>query len=137
MDTAQSGFGLEVRSGIEQRIDRLVQEGLARREPGRVVFASRLVETLLQREIADAAKRVADETGLTHLPAEPGAIISGLYRRRLSLASGRFAMIERGLGFQLVPWSPSMERELGRMVSGTVGVERVDWDDRRKRDLSL
>ncbi|WP_247392842.1 hypothetical protein [Bradyrhizobium sp. 35] len=30
------------------------------------------------------------------------------------MASARFAMIENGLGFQLVPWSPSLEREWPR-----------------------
>ncbi len=32
------------------------------------------------------------------------------------MASARFAMIENGLGFQLVPWSPSLEREWPRSV---------------------
>jgi len=30
-------------------------------------------------------------------------------------------MIDNGLGFQLVPWIPSLERELGRQVSGIAG----------------
>jgi hypothetical protein len=33
-------------------------------------------------------------------------------------ASGRFAVIDDGLGFQLVPWTPSLEKQLGRHVSG-------------------
>jgi hypothetical protein len=122
---------------MEQRVDRLVEQGLARKETDRVVFPAGMVETLRRRELADVAKRLSDETGLTHLPAQPGDTISGVYRHRLSLASGRFAMIDNGLGFQLVPWSPSMERNLGRQLSGVAGVGRVDWDDRRNRDLSL
>jgi type IV secretory pathway VirD2 relaxase len=136
-ELARSGFGLEVRSALEQRVDRLAEQGLARKEGDRVVFPAGMVETLRRRELSDVAKHLADETGLTHLPAEPGDTISGVYRRRLSLASGRFAMIDNGLGFQLVPWSPSMERNLGRQLSGVAGVGRVDWDDRRKRDLSI
>jgi hypothetical protein len=29
-------------------------------------------------------------------------------------------MIDDALGFQLVPWTPSLEKQLGRPVSGTV-----------------
>ena len=35
------------------------------------------------------------------------------------LASGLFTMIDNGLGFQLVPWSPSLERNLGKHVSAS------------------
>jgi hypothetical protein len=72
-----------------------------------------------------------------HVPAEAGEAVTGVYRRRLSLASGRFAMIDNGLGFQLVPWIPSLERELGRQVNGIAGPGGVEWSFGRKRDLSL
>jgi hypothetical protein len=46
----------------------------------------------------------------------------------MDLASGRFAMIDDGLGFQLVPWSPSLEQQLGRHVSGVVrNGGGIDW----------
>ena len=35
-----------------------------------------------------------------------------------NLASGRFAMIEDGLGFQLVPWQPVLEKRLDQHISG-------------------
>jgi hypothetical protein len=46
-------------------------------------------------------------------------------------------MIDNGLGFQLVPWAPSLERELGKQVSGIAGPGSVDWSFGRKRGLSL
>jgi hypothetical protein len=46
-------------------------------------------------------------------------------------------MIENGLGFQLVPWIPSLARELGRHVNGIAGPGGVEWSFGRKRDLSL
>jgi hypothetical protein len=72
-----------------------------------------------------------------HLPVEAGERVEGTYSRRLSLASGRFAMIDNGLGFQIVPWIPSLERELGRQVNGIAGPGGVEWTFGRKRDLSL
>ena len=63
---------------------------------------------------------------------------AGIYSRRLNLASGRFAMIDDGLGFSLVPWRPALERRLGQHVSGLVNVGGgVDWDFARQRGLGI
>ncbi len=62
--------------------------------------------------------RLSAETGLPHLQAATGEQVAGTYRQSLTLTSGRFAMIDNGLGFQLVPWSPPLEKQLGRHVVG-------------------
>jgi hypothetical protein len=132
------GLGAEVRDAMDARIEHLVEEGLARRQGQRVIFARDLLETLKQRELDEAATRLSAETGLAYQPAEEGERVSGVYRQRLTLASGRFAMIDDGLGFQLVPWRPALERELGHEVGGvTDSFGRVDWEFGRKRGLSL
>jgi hypothetical protein len=70
-------------------------------------------------------------------PAE-GERVSGIYRQRVTLASGRFAMIDDGLGFQLVPWRPVLEQQLGRQVLGVMASNgTVDWSMGRRRGLSL
>jgi Protein of unknown function (DUF3363) len=115
----------------------LTEQGLARRDGDKVTIGRNLISTLRQRELDVVGRRVAEETGLAHLPVQAGESISGVYSQRLSLASGRFAMIDNSLGFQLVPWIPSLERELGRQVSGIAGPGGVDWSFGRKRDLSL
>jgi hypothetical protein len=54
------------------------------------------------------------------------------------LSSGRFAMIDNGLGFQLVPWRPALEQRLGQQVSGVSAPGgSVDWSFGRKRGLGL
>ncbi len=136
-ELSRAGFGAEVRAALDRRIDTLAEQGLARRDADRVTFGRNLVGTLRNRELDAVGRRLASETGQAHLPAETGDHVSGVYRRRLSLASGRFAMIDNGLGFQLVPWIPSLERELGRQVNGIAGPGGVDWSFGRKRDLSL
>ena len=71
-------------------------------------------------------------------PAAEGEHVSGLYRRRVTLSSGRFAMIDDGLGFQLVPWRPALERHLGRQVTGVMAQSRtVDWNFGPKRGLGV
>ena len=136
-ELSRAGFGAEVRDALDRRIDTLAEQGLARRDGDEVTIGRNLVGTLRGREVAAVGRRLAAETGLAHLPAEAGERVAGTYRQRLSLASGRFAMIDNGLGFQLVPWTPSLERELGRQVNGIAGRGGVEWTFGRKRDLSL
>jgi type IV secretory pathway VirD2 relaxase len=136
-ELSRAGFGSEVRAALDRRIDTLAEQGLARRDGDKVTIGRNLIGTLRNQELDSVGRRLASETGLAHLPAETGEHVSGVYRRRLSLASGRFAIIDNGLGFQLVPWIPSLERELGRQVNGIAGPGGVDWNFGRKRDLSL
>ena len=137
VDLSRAGFGGEVRAALDRRIDTLVEQGLASRNGGKVTLGRSLIATLRDRELDSVGLHLASETGLAYLPAETGDPVAGVFSRRLSLSSGRFAMIDNGLGFQLVPWLPSLERELGRQVSGTAGPGGVDWNFGRKRELSL
>jgi type IV secretory pathway VirD2 relaxase len=135
---SEGGFGAEVRRAMDQRAENLIGEGLAERQGGRVVFARRLLNTLRDREIEALGEKLAGETGLSFNRAGSGEFVAGTYRQRFALATGRFAMIDNGLGFQLVPWSPSLEKQLGRHVSGVARDSGgVDWDFGRKRGLGL
>src|SRR5579863_7950587 len=128
------GFGAEVCEAMEARIDHLAEEGLARRQGQRAVFARDLLATLRRRELEDAAATLAAETGLAYQPAAEGEHVSGVYRQRVTLASGRFAMIDDGLGFQLVPWRPALEQQLGKQLAGVMShAGGVDWSFGRKR----
>jgi len=138
MPLAMGGFGAEVREAMAARTEHLITEGLAQRQNERVIFQRDLLATLRQRELDAVGAKLAAETRLPHVKAEGGYSIAGLYRRRLTLASGRFAMIDDGLGFQLVPWSPSLEKQRGRQVSGIArGDGGIDWTLVRKRGLGL
>ncbi len=50
----------------------------------------------------------------------------------------RFAMIDDGLGFSLVPWNDTLGRQLGREVSG-IGLPGggIDWTLGRQRGLGI
>jgi len=63
---------------------------------------------------------------------------ASIYRERVTLASGRFVMIDDGLGFQLVPWRSGLERQLGRHVSGVMlPGGGINWSFGRKHSLGL
>jgi type IV secretory pathway VirD2 relaxase len=133
-----SGFGAEVRDALDRRAEHLTGEGLARRQGQRVLFARNLLDTLRRRELNDATGKIAAETGLVYRSSAEGEHVAGIYRQRVILSSGRFAMIDDGLGFQLVPWRPALEQQLGRQVSGVMLPSgAVDWSFGRKRGLGL
>lgn len=135
---ADGGFGADVRDALEKRIDHLAAEGLARRQGKRTVFARDMLDTLRQREMDAAVGRLSSETGLARQSVSEGEHVAGVYRQRVQLASGRFAMIDNGLGFELVPWKPALEEHLGRQVSGVVlPGGAVAWSFGRNRGLGI
>ncbi|WP_448101061.1 DUF3363 domain-containing protein [Luteibacter jiangsuensis] len=127
------GFGGEVRNALQRRGDFLVEQGLAERRGERLILARNLLATLRDRELAQVAQAIAAGTGLEHRPAVDGRRVTGVYRRSLQLASGRFAMLDDGVGFCLVPWRPVIERRLGQMLGAVVGSASVSWTVGRQR----
>jgi hypothetical protein len=85
-----------------------------------VIFARDLLNTLRRQELTETASKLMAETGLVHRPASDGEHVAGIYRRRVTLSSGRVAMIDDGLGFQLVPWRPALDRHINEHVAGVV-----------------
>ncbi|CAD5109903.1 relaxase/mobilization nuclease and DUF3363 domain-containing protein [Zestomonas carbonaria] len=122
------GFGSEVWQALQQRADFLAEQGLAERRGQRVILARNLLRTLRNRELTTAAQTIAADTGLEHRPVGDGQRVSGVYRRSVMLASGRYAMLDDGKGFSLVPWKPVVERYLGRSVSATISGQGAAWD---------
>lgn len=66
-----------------------------------------------------------------------GQRVAGIYRPSVVLASGRYAMLDDGMGFSLVPWKPVVEQQLGQQVAATVHGGGVAWDIRRQRGTSI
>ena len=119
------GFADEVASAREARIDHLASEGLAERRRKETRFTPGLLETLQARDLGAAVKDIQAQTGLAFRPTRQGDEVSGVYRRRLDLASGRFAMIDDGLGFSLVPWRAPLERSPVSYTHLTLPTKRI------------
>ncbi|QLQ02645.1 MAG: relaxase/mobilization nuclease and DUF3363 domain-containing protein [Thiobacillus sp.] len=127
------GFGSEVKDALQQRVDFLAGQGLAERRGQRVILARNLLATLRGRELAKAAQDIAAETSLEHRPVSEGQRVAGIYRRSVMLASRRYAMLDDGKGFSLVPWRPVIELRLGQQLAATVRGDGVSWEVGRKR----
>ena len=130
------GFGSEAKEALQKRADFLVEQGLAERRGQRVILARNLLAALRSRELTQAAKEIAAATGLEHQPLADGQRVAGIYRRSVMLASGRYAMLNDGLGFSLVPWKPVIEQQLGKQVTATVRGGGVSWEIGRRPGLS-
>ena len=102
-----------------------------------MILARNLLGTLRNRELAQAAKDIAAETGLEHRPVADGQRVAGIYRRSVMLASGRYAMLDDGMGFSLVPWRPVIEQRLGQQIVATVRGSGTSWDIGRSRGMGL
>jgi Protein of unknown function (DUF3363) len=56
-----------------------------------------------------------DRRTFLRLPATTSATVStGV----VNLVSGRFAIIDNGLGFQLVPWHPALDTRMSQHIAG-------------------
>jgi Protein of unknown function (DUF3363) len=86
----------------------------------------------------EADSKAFVDRGLTYVPANASEYVSGRLAGVASLVSGRFAMIDNGLGFQLVPWQPLLEKRIGQHI---IGLQRddggIEWTLGRNRGLSL
>ena len=134
---ASQGFGAQVREAMQNRVDFLAELGLAERRSQRVILARNLLSTLRDRELIDVGKALQDQTGQTYRPLRDNGCVSGVYRRFVQLASGRFAMLDDGMGFSLVPWRPVVEQRLGQQVSAVVRGQAVTWELGRQRQTSV
>lgn len=131
------GFGAEVKDALRERADFLAEQGLAEHRGQRVMLARNLLATLRGRELSKAGHDIATETGLKHRPVVDGQRVAGIYRRSVMLASGRYAMLDDGMGFSLVPWKPVIEQRLGQQIAAMVRGGGVSWEIGRQHAHSV
>ncbi|WP_398494348.1 DUF3363 domain-containing protein [Variovorax sp.] len=134
---ADAGFGAEVDKALRERQDYLVEQGLGARDGVRFTPARDLLRTLRDRELAEVGRVMQARSGRAYRPLEEGRRIDGVYRRRLDLASGRFVVLDDGLGFSLVPWRAVVEARRGMQVSAVVRAGTVSWQLQRQRGLGV
>lgn len=135
----ETGFGAEAGQAMDHRKRVLVARGDAiDLGNDRIRAPKDLIQRLEGREVERIGHAMAAEKGLTWKPVTPGNQFAGQLTGSTQLASGRFAMIDDGLGFSLVPWNKTLERRIGLQVSG-IGMPGggIDWTFGRQRGLGL
>lgn len=135
---ADAGFGAEVKNALERRKEELVRQGHAwRASDGSVRSRRDLLSTLERQEVERVGQKLAPERGLSFRPIEEGQTVRGRLLGSAQLASGRFAMIDDGFGFSLVPWRPVIENEIGREVAGIMRGGDVSWQLGRQLGIGI
>ena len=138
LSVAANGFRREVTEALDQRAQRLVDMGHATAKDGHISIPHKAVAVLERRDVERTDKMLAAERGRTWEHAQTGNYVAGTLVGSTQLASGRFAMIDDGLGFSLVPWSPPLEKQLGKHITGiAMPGGGVDWDFGRQRGLGI
>lgn len=122
------GFGAQVQAAMSRRVDFLVEEGLAERRGQRVVLARNLLTTLTDRELSVVGRRLQQETGKTWRPVRNGETVSGVYRQSVQLVSGRFVVLDDGMGFSFLPWQPVVEMRLSMQLRAVSKAGAVNWE---------
>ena len=137
MPLAPTGFGREISEALARRRTHLKTIGMAQESGAQTIYQRDLLRTLERRELSNAADQIALETSRAYKETKTGDRVEGVYRQRIELASGPFAVIEKSKEFRLVPWRPILERARDKSVAGLVRGNRISWDITRNRGLSI
>jgi hypothetical protein len=78
------------------------------------------------------AWQLAQELGLDYAEHR-GGHVEGTLTRALQVGDSKYALIETGREFTLVPWRPALEKQLGRYVSGIDRGGSISWRFGRER----
>ena len=92
------------------------------------------LETL---DLDAAAKSLSSAIGKPYTQAPQQGQISGTYREAIVRPSGKYAVIEKSKDFTLVPWRDTMDRNLGKSISGTLKNQTISWTLTKARGQSI
>lgn len=128
-----AGFGRDVRSAMTARRQWLVEQQLADIEGTSVRLRANAITVLQRRELLREGEAISSEIGKPFVEVRVGERIEGTITRRIDLASGQFAMVEKSREFNLVPWRPILENQIGKTASGIMRDDGVSWRFGRQR----
>ena len=131
-----NGFGRDVRAALLTRQRWLIEQGLGEDRDGFRLRPGALA-LLRERELAAAAAQISRELSRPYARLEPGDQVGGVLARRIELASGRFALIDSGRDFALLPWRPTLQRRIGQEISGIVSSRGFNWAFERGRSIEI
>ena len=121
------GFGRDVRAAMAARRQWLVEQQLAEGNGDRIWLRANAIMMLHRRELLREGEAMSSEIGKAFVESKVGDRIEGTVTRRLDLAGGRFAVVEKSREFTLVPWRPVLENQIGKTASGIMRADGVSW----------
>ena len=129
-----SGFGQEVEALKAQRQKFLLSQKLIQKSSG---VTQGTLDALEKLDLDAAGKALSDELAKPYKPAPQSGRMSGLYRQAIQRPSGKYAVIEKSKEFTLVPWRETMDRNLGKSISGVMKGQTISWTLTKARGQSI
>ncbi len=113
-----SGFGADVKSAVEKRVEWLMLRGLVERRPdGRIMAKATLPTELYRLEIGQLGQDLYRETGRPFQHPEQNKTVTGIYERSIATPTQKLAVFRTKTGVALAPWRQSLEQSLGQSVT--------------------
>ena len=128
------GFGEDVETAKVLRRQFLMERGLL---ADKQVVSEGTLKALETLDLDAAAKRLSTALGKTYMQAPEQGQISGTYREAIIRPSGKYAVIEKSKEFTLVPWRETMDRNLGKSISGSLKGQTISWTLNKARGQSI
>jgi len=122
-----AGFGRDVRAAMADRQQWLVEQQLADVEGDRIRLRANAIMTLQRRDLLRTGGNLEGELGKSFVETRAGEPIEGRLVRRVDVASGQFALVEKSREFTLVPWRQTLQRQLGEQIGGIMRADGVNW----------
>jgi len=128
------GFGEDVETAKIQRRQFLMRRGLIADKQPITEGTLKALETL---DLDAAAKRLSSTLGKAYCQAPEQGRVSGVYREAIVRPRGKYAVIEKSKEFTLVPWRETMDRNLGKSISGVMKGQTISWTLSKARGQSI
>jgi len=87
-------------------------------------------------DLGAAGKLLAKKIGKSYVANAGSGRIAGIYREAVQRPSGKYAVIEKSKEFTLVPWRKTMDRNLGKSISGVMKGQTISWTLTKGRGIS-
>lgn len=134
----ERGFGAEVRRALDLRRQWLIEQRLAESVGDSTRYPAGLVATLERRDLVRAGAQLSRELGLAYVEPQSGERIEGRLVKPVSVGDGKFALIQKAREFTLVPWRPTLEKQVGKEVAGIMrSTGSISWTIGRSRGLGI
>ncbi|WP_428697110.1 DUF3363 domain-containing protein [Stappia sp.] len=135
-----SGFGRELTQALDKRTFKLVEMGIATRDAtnGVITFPRGMLRTLERQEVARVGRKIAKARERVFTTVEIADEARGKLVGAANLASGRYAMLDDGFRFHLVPWEPMLEKRIGQTISAHIRTTGgIEWTFGRQRGIGI
>ncbi len=127
------GFAEDVEAAKTQRRQFLIAQNILGKNAVLTQDSLNRLETL---DLNNVGKELSDIYGKAYMHAPNSERISGIYREVIVRPSGKYAVIERSHEFTLVPWRATLDRSLGKSVTGIMRGQTISWTLSKGRGIT-